>query len=161
MKNSRYIYCVFLLILISCNTKTGDFSVKPPQGWVSIDTLTEVGSKKIKMHPVEKNFIESINIAVFTNQNLDEYMSGVVSKFRERAASFKIEGKGSLSTNQYQGKWIQCSTVLKGYSIQFEQKVYFLGSGGNVFMIVCTTGSDGMSNLQRKIDEVLNTFTIL
>jgi hypothetical protein len=43
---------------------------------------------------------------------------------------------------------------------KIEQKNYFIGNNGVIYMIVCSARKDSINKMQSKIDEVLNSFRI-
>lgn len=164
MRVNRYFVFGFLILLVSCNYKKANFSVKTPDGWIKIETIKN-GSRHVMMRlPIidsTPQFVENINIAVVHSMNFDKYISAVISEIKNTSEKFKEEGKGILETKEFDAKWIQFTLKPKESFEQYQQKVYFIADGRNVFMIVCSSVPNGISALQNKIDEVIKSFKIL
>lgn len=161
----RSIYIIFfvLILLISCDQKKGNFLIDTPQGWIRNDTITKTGGKEIVMYPStqQSGYPNNIKVAVFQYRDSDEYMNAVLLETKNRATFYKEKERGVKKLNDHTAKWVQFTVIPKGSQQESEQKVYFIGDSGNVYMIICSSFGDKIDKMQNTIDEVIRKFKIL
>jgi len=153
------------LFLISCSSKKGDFTVKAPEGWETIDTVSANYGRYVKMHPPIYSktpiFIENINISIISFPSLDIYRNTSLQSLKSDAVYFVEKGKGKEKVNDYEMEWESHIIQYKNSERTVEQKVYFIWKKGNIYQIVCTTKEKEMEGFQFWIDEVIKSFRVL
>jgi hypothetical protein len=161
----RSIYFIFfsVILLISCEQKKGIFLVDAPQGWIRVDTFLTTGGKKVVLYPDTQtsDYPNNIRIAVFQYRDTDEYMNAVLSETKNRATFYKEKERGVTKINHFTAKWVMYTIIPKGFQQECEQKVYFIGDSGNVYMIICSSFGNKIDKMQTQIDEVIKNFQIL
>jgi hypothetical protein len=148
----------------ACTNKKAGFTIKAPQGWVLRDTLNEINEREVIMRmPAQSStpqFVENIIVNIEHSRFVDLYMNGVLLNVKKDAVYFKTKGAGTFMLNNYEVKWEQHNVEYKKYPGRFEQKVFFIGDAGNIYMIICTSQLNEMDKLKESIDEVLTSFKI-
>jgi hypothetical protein len=165
MGKKLWIILIFFVSITSCRYKEGNFSARAPQGWIQIDTVSKNGTKKLKMHArfsdSTSQFVDNISISIVHFRNLDDYINGVISELKKNSKYFKLEEERVFKSKIFEGKWIKHTICSSDFPENFEQKVYFLKDGRNIYMIVCSAKNNEIDRMQSKIDEVINSFKIL
>ena len=86
------IVILFFLIALLASCSKADFSVKAPEGWVVVDTVSENYGRFVKMHPPVKSstpvFAENINISIVSFPSVDLYISSLTSSMKENGNYF-------------------------------------------------------------------------
>jgi len=162
----RLLYiCCFTLFIFGCDQKAGNFSVTAPLGWMVIDSVSKTKGKMVRMYPrvkiTEPQFVENIRITINQAFSVDMYVFGVLSLVKKDAYFFEEKGKGTIKINNYKIKWTHHIIQYDKNEPPIEQKGYFIGDSGNVYMIVCSSKINEMENFQSKINEVLNSFKVI
>ena len=102
MKVSTLIVIVSILFTCSCSPKKGNFSVKAPDSWIRVDTVSKNGEKEVRMHPAViatiPRFIENISISIVHSRNLDRYISSLMANVKETMDFYEEKGRGVLET---------------------------------------------------------------
>jgi hypothetical protein len=165
MKPCVFATLLFQIFLISCNSHKGNFSVKAPKDWVVIDSISSTKGKVVQMHAPRLDmahpFVESIVISIVEFPSVDIYVNNIISDAGKNSFFFEKKGKGSAKVNTYDALWEQHIVQLTKNEPSVEQKVYFIGDYGNIYMIIFTSKVNEMNNFQPTIDSVLMTFRIL
>lgn len=168
VQNNSIRSLLFLLctvLFFSCQDKKGNFSVQAPAGWEVVDTISKNSGKFVKMYaPVSTavpQFVNNINISILKFPSVRLYKRNVLASIKKDALFFEELGSGSVTINKKKWTWEQHVIQYEKSGVKFEQKVYFIEDGGNIYQVVCTARQKGIKEFQSKIDEVLASFKIL
>jgi hypothetical protein len=167
LMKKQFLYIFFFILFVSgCNQKPGNFSVSAPQGWIVSDSIFKTKGRIVSMHPSVElttipQFVENIRITINHSFDVDLYVSGVTALVKKDALFFEDKGKGIIKINSYEIRWVHHIVQYKKNDSPIEQKGYFIGDSGNIYMIVCSSKTNEMEKLQSKIDEVLESFKVL
>jgi len=150
--------------LISCSSRKGDFLVRSPSGWTTIDTISKYSGRHVTTYPPVTSttpiFVENVNISISQSHFVDIYIVGVISFLKKQALYFKEKGRGTIIINQYSVEWEQHIIQTKD-SEWFEQRGYYFSSSGNIYQMVYTTKANQMDKYQKEIEQMLESFKIL
>ena len=154
----------FLVLMLSCNSKVGNFTVSTPANWIVVDTVSARFGKFVKMHPPATSkipqFIENINISIIDFPSIDIYINTVLTDIKKGAVHFEDKGKGSVKINQYTMKWEQ-HIIQDKNSDPIEQKAFFIEDSGNIYQIIYSTKAKEQDKYQKELDTVLQSFKII
>lgn len=162
----RFLTIFFLAsLLLSCNFKKADFSIRTPKDWIVKDSVSDTRGRSVKMHPPINSlvpvFVENIRISIIHSNAPDRYVDALASSLKDDCYFFKELERGRSRINQYDAAWLRNYFQKDKNALAVEQKTYFIIDGGIIYMIVCTAKMNELDQFQPKIDDVLSTFEIL
>ena len=157
-------FILLIMMLISCETKVGNFTATTPTGWTIKDSTTERYGRSVTMYPpataASLTFIESISISSIKFISTDVYITYVLQEVEKSSLAFKLKDRGDLKIKDSDFQWINLLLKNKD-SLLIEQKAWFIKEGGNVYQIIYTTKANEQDKYQKELEQVLQSFKIL
>ena len=132
-----------------------------PIGWVKTDSIL-AGKREVVMWPDTAGSLSianNIRVSIQKGLSAENYMNRVMAQLKEDYYYQNI-ATGKVKINNQTFCWERHYLQLQKRDYVVEQKCYFVGGLGQIYMIVCTAGVNEMSTLQPYIDTVLTTFKI-